>query len=317
MDCSRLYSTADGAQVVVPMVRRRLVPQHLAIQESLPARWGTGGFVSDRPVHVNDVGSILAELRRCGAARVRVRPEGLGEQPWGDTDAVPGLLVEPEVKHVVDLSGGFERVWRERFRSELRTAVRKAERAGVEVESNASGRLVPVLYDLYLSWVRRRAWERRLPESLMLLRARRREPLRKFESIAERLGEACRIWVARVDGRPVASAVTLTHGTHASYWRGYSDKSLAGPVRANNLLQRAAIEYVCDAGCLDYNMGWSGEPSLIRFKRSFGAQPRPFPVLTIDRYPLTAVENGLVTVRTLAKNQLANLPWPHSDTSRG
>src|SRR5687768_708560 len=90
VDCSRLYTTAGGAQVVVPMVRRRGVPRYLAIQESLPARWGTGGFVSDAPVRVSELVSILAELRGCGAARIRMRPEGWSDHRWSVESAVPG-----------------------------------------------------------------------------------------------------------------------------------------------------------------------------------------------------------------------------------
>jgi len=48
------------------------------------------------------------------------------------------------------------------------------------------------------------------------------------------------------------------HGENADYWRGYSRKDLAGPSRANNLLQRLAIEDACDAGCRYYSMGGSG-----------------------------------------------------------
>ncbi len=151
-----------------------------------------------------------------------------------------------------------------------RNKVRKAERAGLTVESDSTGRLVPVYYDLYMDWVRRRAQERGLPTSIMLRRASRMEPLRKFQVVAQKLGSACHIWVARLDGQPVAAVIILIHGTHANYWRSCSNKELAGQVAANNLLTKLTIEYACEAGCLDYNMGWSGTPSLTKYKEQLG-----------------------------------------------
>src|SRR5688500_7562134 len=62
LDCSRLYTTTSGSQVVVPMVRPRWMPPYSAIQESMPARWGTGGFVSDAPLQMDDLLPILTDL---------------------------------------------------------------------------------------------------------------------------------------------------------------------------------------------------------------------------------------------------------------
>ncbi|MGE5070817.1 MAG: hypothetical protein ACM3KJ_09210, partial [Bacillota bacterium] len=45
--------------------------------------------------------------------------------------------------HVLDLDGGFDRVWGERFHASARKAVRRAERAGLTVERDTTGRLVP------------------------------------------------------------------------------------------------------------------------------------------------------------------------------
>lgn len=116
------------------------------------------------------------------------------------------------------------------------------------------------------------------------------EPLRKYQEVAEKLGTACRIWIARLDDKPIAAIITLIHGGYANYWRGYSNKDLSGRVSANHLLHRIAIEYACNSGCQYYNMGWSGTDSLAAFKRSFGALPRQFPVYVSDRMPLTQME---------------------------
>ena len=287
-DASRLYETAAGEQLILPMVRRTWMPPALAVEESLPAGWGTGGLVATRPIKAEDITAVWRDLITQRAASIRIRPENLAVESWDIAHAPPGVRVNRPIKHVIELPGSFESVWRERFKGKVRTAVRKAERAGLVVEWGSSDRFVREFYELYLGWISRRAAERGLPKSLMLLRA---EPLRKYHAVAEKLGADCRIWIARLDNRPIAAIITLIHGIYANYWRGCSDKGLSGPVRANDLLQRYAIEYACDAGCRYYNMGWSPTASLGAFKGTFGALPQQFPVYTFDRIPLTQVDH--------------------------
>lgn len=255
----------------------------------MPAGWGTGGLVAAEPVSADDVTAVWSDLVAQRAASVRIRPENLAVTAWDAAQSPPRIKIDRPVKHVIDLDGGFERVWVDRFKGKVRTDVRRAERAGLVVEWGRSDQFVREFYELYLDWTSRAADERGLPKSLMLRRA---EPLRNYQAVADKLGTACRIWIARMDEQPIAAIITLVHGEHATYWRGYSNKDRSGPVRANHLLQRFAIEYACNAGCRYYNMGWSGtSSSLAAFKRSFGAVPWQFPVYTFDRIPLTQLED--------------------------
>ncbi|MGH3476758.1 MAG: GNAT family N-acetyltransferase [Pseudonocardiaceae bacterium] len=287
-DSSRLYVTAAGEQLVLPMVRRTGMPQVLTVEESLPADWGTGGLVATSTVQSEDITAVWRDLVTQRVAGIRMRPENQTAAAWDAAQAPPSVKVTRSIKHVINLDGGFESVWAERFKGKARTAVRKAERAGLVVEWDSSDRFVREYYDLYRGWTSRRADEQGLPKSLMLRRA---EPLRKYQAVAEKLGVACRIWIARLDQEPIAAIITLIHGDYANYWRGCSNKELSGPVRANDLLQQFAIEYACKAGCRYYNMGWTPTDSLAAFKRSFGALPCQFPVYTLDRLPLTQMED--------------------------
>ncbi len=288
MDSSRLYVTAAGEQLVLPMVRRTGMPQVLAVEESLPAAWGTGGLVAAGTVRPEDIMTVWRDLLTQRAAGIRIRPETLTAEAWDAAQAPPSVRVTRPTKHVIDLDGGFESVWAQRFKGKARTHVRKAERAGLVVEWDSSGRFVQEYYDLYRGWTSRRAGEQGLPKSLMLRRA---EPLLKYRAVAEKLGVACRIGIARLDEEPIAAIITLIHGTYANCWRTCSNKELSAPVCANNLLQRFAIEYACKAGCRYYDMGWSPTASVADFKRNFGALPREFPVYTFDRLPLTQMED--------------------------
>ena len=190
--------------------------------------------------------------------------------------------------HVLTLEGGSERLWTQRFEGSVRRAVRKAERSGLEIECDTTGRLAPVYHQLFMRWTARRAADKGLPQAVQRWRAEQREPPSKYAMLARMLGGSCRIWVARLEGRPVAALILLVYGQNALYWRGYSDKALAGPSRANNLLQWLAIQDACRAGCRWYNMGESGEvASLTAFKSQHGVAPYEYPEYRIG-WPLLA-----------------------------
>jgi hypothetical protein len=298
VDATRLYRTDDGRELVLPMVRR--APWRPPVAESLPSAWGTGGLLaSDGVVLPADVTAVWADLTRRRIAALRVRPEAHQVPAWDGAALGSRSGVQRQQKSVVRLDGGFDAVW-QRFRGEARTAVRKAERTGVVVVREPAEASMHEFYGLYTDWVVRRARERRLPVTVMRTRAALAEPIRKFTNVASHLGDACRLWVARQDGRAIAAAITLVHGQQATYWRGYSDKDLAGPTRANNLLHRQMMEDACASGALLYNMGWSGTESLRRFKRSLGAGLVDFPVYTYERFPAA----GLDGVTTAARGWL-------------
>jgi lipid II:glycine glycyltransferase (peptidoglycan interpeptide bridge formation enzyme) len=180
-------------------------------------------------------------------------------------------------------------VWSQRFDKPARRSVRRAERAGLTVERDLTGRLTTTFYAVYRAWIEDRARASGMPRwAADRTVAGRREPIELFEALAAQLGEACRQWVAWYAGEPVAVNISLVGGAHAMTWRGFSRKELAAPLRANNLLQKLAIEDACSAGCRSYSMGQSGGVEGIeRFKEGLGAIPRPAPEYQVERLPLT------------------------------
>lgn len=242
---------------------------------------------------------MAAGLAADGSISTSIRPNPLHAELW--TCARPSASVAiPRRAHVLDLSDGADEIWR-RFHQSARRGVRKAERSGVEVECDTTGRLVPVFHRLLETSTERWAAQQHEPAVLARLRARRRDPLRKFKQLAASLGEAMRIWVAWKDGVPVASTVVLC-GTNASYTRGAMDKELAGPCHANDLLQWRAIEDAITSGCRSYHLGESGWSSgLARFKEKLGAHPLPYSEYRFERLPLTRADR---IVRDLVKRAL-------------
>jgi hypothetical protein len=288
-DVSRLYELPGGRQLVLPMVRRRRPFGGLAQEASMPPAWGIGGLVASEGVRVADAAAVFGDLTTRGTFRALLRPNPLDAAAWA-VARPHGVVATPRRAHLLELDSDFDRVLSERFTSKARGHLRRAGRSDLTVERDTSGRLVPVYYELFERSVPRWAAQQHEPRALARWRAHRWDPRRKFELMAETLGDSFRIWVAWSDGRPAAAIVVL-QGANAAYTRGAMDKELAGPTRANYVLHSRAIEEACAAGCRYYDMGDSGgSASLARFKEGFGARPIDYADYHVERLPLTALE---------------------------
>jgi lipid II:glycine glycyltransferase (peptidoglycan interpeptide bridge formation enzyme) len=203
--------------------------------------------------------------------------------------AVPGR------GHLLELDREFDEIWTERFASKARTAVRKAEKSGVTVEHDTTGSLIPEFLHLRRLSVERWARQQHEPLTLARWRAQRREPDERLQTMAA-APSGFHLYLARHEGQPVAGIVVL-YGRGASYVLGAMDKALAGPVRANDLLQRVAIEDACRAGCSFYDFGETGtNAELGAFKMRFGARPTSWSDYVIERLPLTEAGRSVRTV---------------------
>lgn len=290
---------SQSAVGVLPLARRSRRPAALATQASLPYGWGTGGLVSTERLCSEDIRAVLADLATGVSGCTYVRPSFHHSADWSATNH-PGFVALPRLVHVLDLDGGFDRVWKERFSDEtrrgLRLAERKAQKAGLEVELSTGGKLVPAFYGVYMRWIDGRARKRHMPLALARWLGQRREPLVKFQEVASRLGEACRIRVARVNGRPVAADITLIHNANAVGWRCYSDQAVAGRLRVVELLHRMVIEEACQMACRYFQMGESGSvASLERVKARFGGIPRYLVEYRSQRLPIYGATGSSAT----------------------
>jgi Acetyltransferase (GNAT) domain len=300
-DVSRLYEFPEGRRLVLPLVRRRTAGP-IATAASLPYGWGFGGPVGPGAIRPDEAAIVITDLVRGAALRTSVRPNPVAAAP-SELPHRRAVIPIHRSAHVLNLNGDFERVERG-FSSSGRRNVRKAERSSLTVEGDSSGRLVSAFYELYSNSAERWTRERRLP-SLSRAKLLRRDPLRKFEIVARRMGDACRIWVAWVDERPAAAIIVLRQGVNASYWRGAMDRDLAAPTRANFLLHSLAIEDACRTGCRYYHMGeTSPGSSLAQFKAHFGAEPYPYVEYRLERLSMPDVRERLRRARRLLHRKI-------------
>ena len=292
-DSGRLYEFDGGRTVLVPLARRRGWPSRLIGEDAWPSEWGIGGPLGNGEPTLAEARAVFDDLNRLPANRVSVRFGPRVAPVW--TEAVPDdFQVTRNMTYVLDLEGGFDTVWRKRFKPTTRTAARRGDKVGVDVEVDRTGRLVPVFYELYQLSVTRWAAQQHEPAALARWRRARIDPLRKFQAVAETFGDSCAVWMASHGGRPVAAMMVLTHGAHAKYWRAGMDKPLAHPGRANTLLHRHAIEAACAAGCRFYHMGDSLQGSSVSaFKEGLGAVGYPSFGYRRERLPVTAADQRL------------------------
>jgi hypothetical protein len=298
-DASRVYETAAGRPLVLPMVRRRSLGGGVfAAQSSYGEGWGIGGLLAPGGVTREDVAAVVEDLTGRPALRTLIRPNPLVAREW-ETARERGAEAVPRLAHVLDLAGGFADVWSRRFSSGARANVRKAERAGIVVERGRSDVELDAFYALFDRSLERWASAQHEPLWLARLRGRRRDPAVKWQALARSLGDDLAVWIARSDDGPVAAAIVLYAPANAHYTRGAMDVGLAGPTRANYLLHRHAIEEACARGCRHYHFGETGRSSsLAFFKTRFGAEPRPYSEYRFERLPLTSLDR---TVRGVIK----------------
>ena len=301
VDVSRVYRRRpDGGRLILPLVRRTGRAGAIGKVDSLPR--GFGGLVSEGGVLSHrDVTAVLADLRREFRGSILMNPAPSRCQHYDD--AAGWSSNRHRYGQVLDLSGGFEEVWSRRFSSSARRAVRKAERSEITVVRDTTGRLSPHFTDLYQKSVVRWAKQKGIPSAVARLRASRRESTNMIRGLATSMGESWVTWMAFVDGAPASSIIVLNQGPNSHYWHGAMDLELAGPVRANDLLHKLAIEEACNRGHDHYWLGGSGYPGsgLWRFKASLGASPAPFNEYVLEQLPLVRTSDVL---RSTAKRAL-------------
>ena len=288
---------------MLPLIEQNFLPG-LKQAGNYPAGFGHGSLLATGGLRASDVATVVADLQGLGLS-LRIGGGHHTAVQWSAGLLTPGAVAPagssvvevPRRVDVIELSMGYQEYLTRTVRRGTRQSVAKATRNGVEIECDTTGRLIPVFYDLYLSWVERWIPRSGLPPELARHSALKQEPYAKFETVAALMGDRCRVFVAWHQGRAVASCINFVHGEHAIGWRSYSVKELAGPVAANTATQVAGIRNAMESGCRFFDLGQSGDVSNLQsFKNSLGATPRQVVDLRIEP-PLvararTAAERG-------------------------
>lgn len=296
VDASRCYRFADGISAYLPLYRSRLGPDLLSVFSSPPPAWGFGGLVSDAPLTARHLRTVLNDLEQLSGAAVKIRPNPLHGDLW--SEAAVGTRWTPVLRnaHVLDLSGGYDAVWTDKFPGKTRSKIRRAGKASITIVSGRNEDLISDFDGLFRQSVQRWAGKQNEFAWLAGLRAKVRDPKAKFRAFAQNTGGLVTFWLAYRNDQPVAGIMVLMD-RNAHYTRGAMDKRLIGNTYANHLLHASAIEAACKAGCRHYHMGETGSStSLAQFKSSFGAESRPYAEYVHERIPLLSADRKLRAV---------------------
>ena len=284
-DASRYYETEDGRQFVLPLLRRG--PRSAAgLRASMPSGWGMGGFVGSADIGSSHVSAALDDIRSLNSLGVRILPNPLRGDVWSGADLSHAISLQ-RYAHVLHLDRPYEAVWSGSYDRSTRQNVRKAARAGLDVERDTTGRLVATYRELFRQSVARWADRNHEPHWLARVRGYREDVPGKLEFLAERLGNSMVTWVASLRGRPAASLITL-RGTSVFAWRSAMDQDLARTTCAGHLLHDHAIREACEDAAAFYHFGESG-PScgLCTFKERFCATGYRYPEVRFEHVPYT------------------------------
>lgn len=258
---------SDGRQALLPLSAERAGKGLFRLYHSSPAGTFGGWLAADSlgPAH----GELLVNYMRSKLPNLvwRLNPyEPLARQCLGRG----GEAQEADETHALPLSGGFEAL-RQRWAAggaALLRKVRKAEKQGVAVRRAEGLQDWQDYYEVY---------ERSLGRWGDRARARYSFPL--FETLRKRRSRHIQLWLAAHQDRVVAGALCLYSRKHAVYWHGAALEE-GFPLRAVNLLLHEAIREACARGCSWFDFNPSGGLEGVKaFKRSFGAEPLPCPLV--------------------------------------
>jgi hypothetical protein len=223
---------------------------------SLPFADHCEPLVSSEAERVRFMAWLQAERTRQRWKYVEVRPLRLFQAP------IQGWRPHHSYYfHELDLGPSLEKLFYGTHRDCIQRKVRRADREGITYEVGRSLELLDAFYRLLLITRKRLGI---LPQ-----------PRSWFRNLLECMGENLQIRVARKDGRPIASIITLKHRRSVIYKYGCSDEKAHNLGGMPFLFWRLIAESKAEAAeTLDFGRSDLESEGLIRFKSEFGAAQR-------------------------------------------
>jgi hypothetical protein len=171
--------------------------------------------------------------------------------------------------HTLDLTPNAADLFRGFHKDSVQRRIRRAEKAGLDYEVGRSKKMLEEFYSLMLKTRRR---HQMFPQ-----------PRPWFTNLFACMGENAEVRVARKDGTPVASLLTLRHRSTVIYKYGCSDEAFNN-LGATPLLFWRLIEESKATGAteLDFGRSDTNNQGLVTFKDRFGTRKTQ---LTYVRYP--------------------------------
>ncbi len=252
---TRLYEI-NGLEILIPMMKRKKCGFYS--YSSMPM--GYGGIFSASDIPPVILKKILKSVigRRSLLFRLSLPPfSGLliQEDPY-----IRRVDSEWNYTHVLPLEEGFENIWKNRFRRDLKRGIIKAERNNIEIINKNELKFFKKFYYLYEN--KAKEWGYKKPPI----------PLKLFENLYNFGYPHVKLRLAVKDDKPIAGLITFEYGKGIFRWMNASLKAYL-KYYPNDLLDKEAIEYACEKGYKYYDFGASGSLEGVRkFKERFGSE---------------------------------------------
>jgi serine/alanine adding enzyme len=248
-----------------------------------------GNLVGNKSYFSPLMGLLKEEFRKRGIDQVRIT-----ESPFFESYQPESFKPISAKCTLLDLRGfDKEKIW-EGYRSEVRRAIRKAQKHELSVRRAASREEIEIFYHLYLSSMERN-------------RAIAKYPLRWFEALYEILIQEKKadIFFAIKDDEYIAGVVLIYSTTTYHYLHNGSMEAYLES-RPNDLI----VDYIIQKGAaegkrtLDFMGSDPNDLSLLRFKEKWGSQSMDVYTYVKDYHPFKCKiwESG----KRLGSSQIGN-----------
>jgi CelD/BcsL family acetyltransferase involved in cellulose biosynthesis len=200
--------------------------------------------------------------------------------------------------HSIDLRPPLEDIHARLHKDGVQRKIRRAEREGIVVEQGRSDSFLEQFFKLMVFTRRRHG----IPP----------QPFAWFRNLRDCLGPRFTIYLARVNGSPIASVLTLRHGQTAVYKYGCSDERLHNMGGMPRLFWQVIQDFKSqEVAELDLGRSDIDNEGLIRFKDHLGAAKTTLQYWQYSKQPLGQQGFlGRALKSPTAQNVLARLPDP-------
>ena len=231
-----------------------------------------GHFIGERSYYPTFLELLETEFGRIGIDQIR-----LAESPFSEPYPFESSFKPVSAKcSLLDLRGFEKNKIGENYRSEVRRAIRKAQKHGLSVKRAKTRNEIRIFYQLYLSSMERN-------------RAMAKYPLQWFYALYGILiqkGMADILFAVRGEGEYAAGVVLVSSTTSIHYLHNGSMESYLEN-RPNDLI----VDYIIQKGVeegkitLDFMGSDPNDPSLLRFKEKWGSQSKDVFTYVKDYHP--------------------------------
>lgn len=196
----------------------------------------------------------------------------LGKQLWvyetvfiDYSNRCPGPPFETSglLTHLIDLEGGFDKIWSDSFDKSKRKQTKRAERRGVSVIESTSLGEAARFYDIYASRVRAHGGKIHYPQKL-------------FIDLVKNSGRNVKLFLSYHENQLLGGQLCFYYKDMVIAWYG-STTMESRDLQASTSLYAHCIRHACEHGYKWFNLGGSiGKDSLMDYKMSFGGVPHQY-----------------------------------------